>query len=459
MYFARPTQPTRDDARAHRDRADPRRATSYRIHYAEPSMPSTPTLHNPSGSSAAYELLPRLHIAREAAGAANLDDAAAALALAHSEYEKTHDGFRNANARLVDELYRSCGQPVAERVIRTIFDAITERRVNGLKRQSFRDHVTSFAMHWHWHRTLFRLAEHEDRVTFYLEPCGSGGRMINEGAYYHSAVQPLLVIRTPTAATFGEANFPSWCTHCADWNRSFLERGLNFILHEGWTPAHRYGACAAHVFKSFDKIPDEHFERVGLIRGPRQPGIRTTQVRVFTADELGELASSPESRMQAAVLAQDVASARSLIDASWNSWNGLHSAYRYRFTLFARCIRDMLGEQKARHILRISAAELVAPVLDSGETSACTWCEYWRSHCEGGVCFISGGRVVFRIPFAALIEESLVSESVDQYATYLSEALTAGIKASGRAESFGEFFVESRHFVHVLPACATRQNA
>ena len=26
-----------------------------------------------------------------------------------------------------------------------------------------------------------------DRVTFYLEPCGSGGRMINEEAYYHSA--------------------------------------------------------------------------------------------------------------------------------------------------------------------------------------------------------------------------------------------------------------------------------
>ena len=100
--------------------------------------------------------------------------------------------------------------------------------------------------------------------------------MINEGAYYHTAKRPFSLIPASSAATFGESNFPSWCAHCADSNRSWLTRGLNLILFEGWTSSHRYGACAAHVFKSFSEIPDEYFfsRRASLSRRAPAEGER-----------------------------------------------------------------------------------------------------------------------------------------------------------------------------------------
>jgi hypothetical protein len=173
----------------------------------------------------ADELKSPLLSALDGVRAGRPNDAAELLAQAHVDYEKVHDGFRNANARLLDELHRTQGQVVADYVSGSVYDELMAFYLGDSPHPSFRDHVTRFAMHWHWHRTLFRLVEHPDRVTFHLEPCGSGGRLINEGAYYKGAERPFSLISTPSPATFGEANFPSWCAHCADSNRSFPNVG------------------------------------------------------------------------------------------------------------------------------------------------------------------------------------------------------------------------------------------
>ena len=97
-----------------------------------------------------------------------------------------------------------------------------------------REQVKTAAAGWHWHMTRFRLAEDADKVTFILEPCGSGGRLINEGAYYGTDSRPLSLMPQASAATFGEPDFPIYCNHCSELTAIGLRMGAYGFLMEGW---------------------------------------------------------------------------------------------------------------------------------------------------------------------------------------------------------------------------------
>ena len=188
-------------------------------------------------------------------------------------------------------------------------------------------------MLWHWQMTTFRLREDRAKATFILEPCGSGGRLINEGAYYGSGKRPLSLVSNPSTTTFNEPDFPSYCTHCADHNRTFLKRGFNIMVFEGWTRAHRYGTCLSHVFKRLDDLPEEFYSRIGLSSSEIPEPITSLSSRseYSATRKLAALATHPIDRLRDAAALGDTATALTLIDRSWAAWMGLHGAYRVWF--------------------------------------------------------------------------------------------------------------------------------
>jgi hypothetical protein len=374
---------------------------------------------------------------------------------AWTEYIPVHDGMRNANARTLDLVHRRFGQATGDRIGTSVYDELMTWHLNRSPQiPAFREHVVQTAMNWHWHRTVFRIVELPDRVSFFLEPCGSGGRMINEGAYYPSSTRPLSLISEPSHATFGETNFPSWCAHCADSNRSFLARGHNLIMHEGWTPAHRHGACAAHIFKSYDEIPDEYFTRVGLPR-PSEPQEkqRSGAARVFTDAELDELTASPIDRIKSAADKKDLTGVLKLTEDSWQAWKALHDAYRCWFWKLAGSLKDEFGEETALEFLAESAWEMVARRLEDPGQDKDGWARYWRAH--GGVSTTqeNQGQLAIAIDRTALIEPSDTTAWRDPHETIIVEAITSGVRANGYEDTFGTlgFRQAENHFIHVLP--------
>ncbi len=360
-------------------------------------------------------VVPRLTLAGDAVRRGDWNEALACADEARNEHALAHDGLRDVNARLLDAIHRRYGQAFADPFCSEVYEQTTVWYVAKVPEPaSFRDAVEAVAMLWHWHMTTFRLREDRDKATFILEPCGSGGRLINEGAYYGSGKRPLSLIPSPSLTTFNEPNFPSYCTHCADHNRTFLKRGFNIMVFEGWTRAHRHGACISHVFKRLDDLPEEFYSRIGLDASE----IPTTEYepefaeRVFSDKELEALARHPVDRLRDAAAEDDSAAALALIDRSWAAWMGLHGAYRVWFTAFCNQIRDRLETVAATELIDTCAWWLVAHAVEASRElepadAVQVWSRFWRSHGESVEVAVQDGTGAWETPAAAVIGPEL----------------------------------------------------
>ena len=395
------------------------------------------------------ETTPRLLLGRALIEAGRWRDAEPVLQDAEAEYVPAHDGLRNMNARMQDQIYRRYGREVGDHIGDAVYDQMTEWSLIGSKPTSFREQVEAIAMLWHWHRTPFRMTEDADKVTFSLEPCGSGGRMINEGAYTSGNGRPLAILAESSPASFSQSNFPSWCTHCAFSNRAFLRRGLCYFLIEGWTPERRDGACAAHAYKRLSSVPEATAARVGQqIAQCDQPIVAD---QVFTETELTELARPAVERIIEAVRRQDAQTALDLIDRSWRAWLSLHHAYRCWYALFYQACLAEFGEPAADELLIESAWELVAPMLEHQPKSLPSWMKFWRSHGAPLGINESASHTELLIDLASIVHPQLAEQDRIGFAQRLAEAITAGATRHGYRDQFGTLALRGPTLAHRLP--------
>lgn len=109
----------------------------------------------------------------------------------------------------------------------------------------------------------------EGHTASQMEPCGSGGRLIQEGAYAFPKNLPK--IRERHKAGFYLEDFPVYCTHCPSTNEHVLTAGgPQFLLVDGDLMNVPDGNCTFYIFKDPDAVPDRFFRRAGLVeRGCR----------------------------------------------------------------------------------------------------------------------------------------------------------------------------------------------
>ena len=70
-----------------------------------------------------------------------------------------------------------------------------------LKQMSFEEQVPMLAGLFHQHAMKYELTETEDKFVFHTTPCGSGGRLVDEGAY--AAPKNFATVRGPGLESFG----------------------------------------------------------------------------------------------------------------------------------------------------------------------------------------------------------------------------------------------------------------
>jgi hypothetical protein len=133
---------------------------------------------------------------------------------------------------------------------------------------SYRDQVELLATMFHQHGMKYTLHEDEGGFCFHTKPCGSGGRLIEEGAY--AAPKNLPMVKGPSVESFGVDEMPVYCMHCPGTNKYVLEHGGPYFLlvRPDIKDGRITGHCRFNIYKSEAAVPQDVYDRVGV----RRPG-------------------------------------------------------------------------------------------------------------------------------------------------------------------------------------------
>lgn len=218
------------------------------------------------------------------------DEARALLRERDRQHQLIHDQFIDIMARFYDYV----GKVFGDQRLEGIFRHSGERQRQWFEKWESlltEDFVRASVHLLKTHMGNLSVTEDTDKFTITQDPCGSGGRLMREGAY--AGPDGLYRIETPQAMTFGKSGFPSYCAHCAVWNNI---QCIEWFGHPQWSidhPATPNDPCRIHIYKSPKQIPARYYEQV---RAHSASGRQTPTVRgdaTEASEQLGAQGSVP----------------------------------------------------------------------------------------------------------------------------------------------------------------------
>jgi len=132
------------------------------------------------------------------------------------EFQGMHDLYLNWAAAFMSFIGRRYGDDILGESIKEVMqytaDASGIDTAALLEGMSDEERIQVFAKGIRGHMQPFRVKEEKDSYDILLDHCGSGGRLIQQGAY--EGPHALHKIKEPSPMTFGQKDFPVYCTHC-----------------------------------------------------------------------------------------------------------------------------------------------------------------------------------------------------------------------------------------------------
>lgn len=296
--------------------------------------------------------------------------------LARAEYLPVHDGMRDVVGATLEFAARATSPEEGEAIGRRVIERIMGESGDAPQyaQADLAARVRSITSGWHWHATQFEVSEDDEKVTFRLDPCGSGMRLEAEGRY--DGPNGWLRSVRPSPSTFMQSGFPMYSNHCAEMTRAGLASGNATFVVEGWRERD-CGLCFQHTYKHAGTVPDETYRRVGL-EPPEATPSRAEPGRLFTAEELAQLATHPLERAASAVGAGDLAAAREALGESRDAWAiSMHGAYRRWITLLWVEVAATVGAPWLDRLLAATAPELVRHRRGGSPRD---WAGFWSMH-------------------------------------------------------------------------------
>ncbi len=110
--------------------------------------------------------------------------------------------------------------------------------------------------------------EDDEKIVLTMKQCGSGGRLINKGAYEGPYAYRKFKKAGPN--TWGEEGLPVYCGHCV-WAHEItpiLLTGEPLWVQVAPFPKKPGDPCIYHFYKDPKDIPEKYFTRIGLKREP-----------------------------------------------------------------------------------------------------------------------------------------------------------------------------------------------
>ncbi len=114
------------------------------------------------------------------------------------------------------------------------------------------------------HPGSFTITEDAEKITFTINPCGSGQRLVRKGLYEKNGYG-----RTREAHdwSYGRKDFPLYCTHCSFMNESMPIQWSGYPVYPSDPPEdYSTDPCTWYWYKDREDIPERHWRRYGATK-------------------------------------------------------------------------------------------------------------------------------------------------------------------------------------------------
>jgi hypothetical protein len=203
---------------------------------------------------------PTADLIEEAIDAGDTDRAKALLRSMVGDWERNKDYSINWITSLLSFIGRRMGEPAVEEALRDFGDRYLKDRREGLGELPKRKVMEGLVRAMKANGADVDLTERDDQweVSF---RCGSGGKLIDEGAY--GPPRDYLTLRQTGPVTFGRDALPVYCAHCSVNNEMQPIEWTGAPLTVQEPPTQPGERCVHHVFKNGVATPGEWYRRVG----------------------------------------------------------------------------------------------------------------------------------------------------------------------------------------------------
>ncbi len=177
------------------------------------------------------------------------------------EYNHLHDGYMFWVSGLLTYIYNHYGIDAVEQAERESHTAEAKVVFKPPEKTDIRSRVEHMAGGLRGHMQPIRIVEDDEKITLTMQPCGSGERLIQMGAY--TSEVGLARIKDPHRITWGMKDFPMYCVHCPVMEMLDVEiNGYFGPVHIVAEPIYQ-GACQFAFYKNPADVPEEFYTRIG----------------------------------------------------------------------------------------------------------------------------------------------------------------------------------------------------
>lgn len=178
----------------------------------------------------------------------------------YAEFLAMHDLFRDWVTGLLSYVHDNHGIEALDDSLRQSLTSWFKPMAALYEKADFRKKVIMLAMGLRGHLQPLEITEDDEKVCIKMMPCGSGERLIHEGAY--GPPKNFSMIQGLHTLTWGRPVCPVYCAH-----EPLLEiLSIEWSDHPVWVvyPAEdRWGGCLFCVYKKIEDIPEEVYRRAG----------------------------------------------------------------------------------------------------------------------------------------------------------------------------------------------------
>ena len=182
------------------------------------------------------------------------------IQLMYDQFTKLHDGWMVWLTGLLTWIYERHGTEGVEDAERMAHAIEGKLVFFPPERTDFEFTVENMAkeLQGHVHQYM-TLEEDDEKVTMVVTPCGSGGRLLQMGAY--TPEMGLACIKDPAPITFSTPDFPLYCLHCPLFGMNAIDNLGDFMFVN--EPPGDGTSCVRYFYKDKKDIPEEYYKRLG----------------------------------------------------------------------------------------------------------------------------------------------------------------------------------------------------
>ena len=202
-----------------------------------------------------------LDLVFEAIDAGDKDKARKLAQRMHEEFKFLHDGYGIWVSGLQTYIYKKLGVDALEEAEREAHTIEAKTVFLPIEETDIRSQVEHLASGLRGHFQPITIVEDDEKISLTMQPCGSGERIIQRGAYNPEA--GLATVKDPHPITWGKKDFPIYCVHCPVMEMLQIEATGNFgACHIVKDPIY-HGSCQFVFYKNPADIPEEFYTRIG----------------------------------------------------------------------------------------------------------------------------------------------------------------------------------------------------